>query len=165
MLFALALLFCFSTLATAQTHPEQFLGHKVGADSKLADYNQIMAYFKKLESETDRMQLLEIGKSTLGNPILMAVISAPENMIQLKRFREITKSLRDARGLTPEDAKSLAQEGKSMLLITCSLHASEIAASQMSMELAYDLVTGETPFDCGFGLEGRDRTAGAIPQS
>ena len=153
LLSAFTLLFCFSTLATAQTHPEQFLGHKVGADSKLADYNQIMAYFKKLESETNRMQLLEIGKSTLGNPIIMAVITAPENMAQLGRYREITKSLRDARGLTPEAAKTLAQEGKSILLITCSLHASEIAATQMSMELAYDLVTGKTPFDSDKALQ------------
>ncbi len=149
---AFAALFCLILVAHAQTPPDEFLGHKVGADRKLADFKQITAYFQKLDSESERMQLLEIGKSTEGNNIIMAVITSEENMAKLDRYREITRSLRDARGLTPEDAKALAMEGKSILLITCSLHASEIAASQMSMEFAYNLVTGKTPFDADKAL-------------
>ncbi len=143
----IALLAIFSLISAAQTPPEKFLGHPVGTDRKLADYSQIKAYFEKLDQESPRLQLLTIGESTLKRPIIMAVISSEENMAKLDRYREITKKLRDSRTLPPEEAKSLAAEGKAILLITCSLHATEIAASQMSMELAYKLVTGDTPFD------------------
>jgi hypothetical protein len=142
----LAILFAASALA-AQTPPEKFLGFKVGADTKLADYNQIKAYFEVLAKESPRLKLVTIGESTMKKPILMAVISSEENLAKLDRYREIVKKLRDPRTLSAEDAQKLAREGKAIVLVTCSLHASEIAASQMSMELAYDLVTGKTPYD------------------
>ena len=134
-------------LAPAQTSPEHFLGHKAGADRKLADYGQIRAYFEKLDQESAKLKLFTIGESTLKRPIIMAVISTEENLDRLDRYREIVRKLRDPRTLALEEAKKLAAEGKTILLITCSIHASEIAASQMSMELAHKLVTGDTPFD------------------
>jgi hypothetical protein len=144
---ALVLVLSAAAALAAQTSPEAFLGHRVGADRKLADYNQIKAYFEKLDLESPRLKLVEIGTSTLGHPIVMAVITAEENMAKLDRWREIAARLKDGRDLSADDARALAREGKALVLITCSLHASEIAASQMSMELAYDLVTGRAPFD------------------
>jgi len=141
------ILFGFSLSGFSQTSPKAFLGHEVGVDRKLADYDQIQAYFHKLDEESDKIQVINIGKSVEGKPMLMAIISSTENMGKLDEYRAITKKLRDARGTSPEQAERLAAEGKILLLITCSLHATEIAASQMSMELAYDLVTGNTPYD------------------
>ena len=150
-------------IGAAQTSPEQFLGHQVGADRKLADYGQIKAYLEKLDQETPKLQLVTIGESTLKRPMIMAVISAEENMSRLDRYREITRKLRDPRTLPPEEARKLASEGKAILLITCSIHASEIAASQMAMELAYKLVTGDTPFDADRVL--RDVIVLLVPSS
>ncbi len=130
-----------------QTDPEKFLGFKPGADRQLADYTQITAYFKKLAAESPRLKLFEIGTSTQKRPMIMAVITAAENMARLDSYRDITKKLHDPRTLSVEAAKKLAAEGKVLLLITCSIHASEIAASQMSLELAYKLASGQTPFD------------------
>jgi len=144
---ALLVILLLAAFVHAQTTPEAFLGFKVGADKKLADYNQIKAYFEKLAQESPRLKLLTIGTSTLKKPMIMAVITAEENMAKLDRYREIIKKLRDPRTLSAEDAKKLAREGKVIVLITGSLHATEIAASQASMELAYNLVTGKTPFD------------------
>ncbi|MCD6517453.1 MAG: hypothetical protein J7L72_08575 [Candidatus Aminicenantes bacterium] len=138
---------------SAQTHPEEFLGHKVGADRKLADYTQITDYFKKLAEESNRIQVLTIGKSTLGKPIIMAVITDEDNMDKLDAYTQITRRLRDARGLSTEEAKNLAKQGKAILLLTCNIHSTEIASSQMAMELAYDLVTGNTPFDSESALK------------
>ncbi|MCX6561904.1 MAG: M14 family metallopeptidase [Candidatus Aminicenantes bacterium] len=148
----MAMLF-LSSLLPAQTSPEAFLGFKVGADRKLADYNQIQAYFQKLEKETAKLKLLTIGESTLKKPMIMAVITSEANMAKLDEYRAIAKKIKDPRGLPIEEAKKLAKEGKLILLITCSLHAEEIAASQMSMELAYKLVKGETPWDAGKVLD------------
>jgi len=147
MLSFLTLFFCLSVLITAQTPPSEFLGFDVGADGKLADYSQIQAYFQKLADESSKIKLLTIGESTLKKPMLMAVITSEKNMAKLDTYRGISKQLRDARGLTPGKAGELAREGKVMVLFTCSIHSTEIAASQMSMEFAYKLVTGDTPFD------------------
>ncbi len=137
----------FPLILGAQTSPEDFLGHQVGADRKLADYGQIQEYFQKLDQESEKIKVLTIGESTLKKPMIMAVITAEENMAKLDTYREITRKLRDARDLSPDEAKRLAKEGKVILLITCNIHATEIAAAQMSMELAYKLVTGDTPFE------------------
>ena len=131
----------------AQTSPEEFLGHKVGADRKLADYNQIQAYFQKLDQESGKIKVFNIGKTTLGKPMIMVAITSEKNMAELDKYRQISKKLSRARGLSPEDAKQLAQEGKVIVLITCTLHATEIGGSQESMEFAHRMVTGNTPFD------------------
>jgi len=145
---AFAAIIVLAVFLGAQTTPEAFLGFKVGADKKLADYNQIKAYFEKLAQEAPKkIKLFTIGESTMKKPLIMAVITSEENMAKLDSYREITKKLRDPRTLPVEEAKKLAKEGKVLVLITGSLHSTEIAASQMSMELAYNLVTGKTPFD------------------
>ncbi len=153
IIFSTLFLFVFTFFLTAQTPPEKFLGHQVGADKKLADYNQILAYFKKLDEESNKIKVFTIGKTTRNKPMIMAVITTEENMAQLDKYKKIAGQLRDAEGLTPEQAKSLAKEGKAIVLITNNLHATEIAASQMAMELAYDLVTGNTPYNTDQILE------------
>ena len=134
-------------LAYSQTSPEAFLGHKVGADRELADYHQIHAYFDKLASESKRVSVVNIGKSTLGEPMIMAIVTSEKNMANLARYREIAKRLSDPRGLSPEEAKRLSQEGKVIVLITHGLHASEVGPAQAVMETAYKLAVGDTPFD------------------
>jgi hypothetical protein len=146
---ALAALALTAGILSAQTPPDKFLGFKVGEDRKLADYTQIKAYFEKLAQETNKLKLFTIGESVQKKPLVMAAISTAENLAKLDRWKEITHKLRDPRLTTPDEARKLAKEGKVFVLITCSLHATEIAASQMSMELAYDLVTGKTFFDAG----------------
>lgn len=143
----IGLLLILPILASAQTPPDTFLGHKVGEDRKLADYDQILGYFKRLDRESPKLELVTIGESTQKRPMIMAVISAEDNLARIDEIRRTAKKLKEARGLSPEDARKIAREGKVLLLITCSLHADEIAASQMSMELAYDLVTEKAPFD------------------
>jgi hypothetical protein len=134
-------------VAIAQTAPEAFLGHAVGADRTLADYGQIETYLRKLSQESPRVRIVDIGTTTLKKPMIMAVITAERNMSRLDRYREIARQLRDARGLTPGTAANLAREGKVILAIGCNIHSTEIGSSQMAMELAYKLATGRTPFD------------------
>jgi hypothetical protein len=131
----------------AQTTPEKFFGFAMGADRQLADYTQIRAYLDTLAKESPRLRVFNLGPTTLGKPMVMAAISSEANIAKLERYVEISKRLRDPRTLPLDEARKLAQEGKVLLLITCSIHATEIAASQMAMELAYKLVSGNTPID------------------
>ena len=129
----------------AQTSPERYLGFKPGTDRKLADYDQISGYLELLAKESPKVKLVDIGRTTQNRPIKMAIITAASNMPKLDRYREIARNLRDARGITPEMAKELAQEGKVILAVGCNIHSDEIGASQMALELAYRLAKGDVP--------------------
>src|SRR5512137_1198043 len=120
---ALAAVLLAAGLAAAQTPPDKFLGFKVGEDRKLADYTQIKGYFEKLAQETNKLKLFTIGESVQKKPIIMAAISTPENLAKLDRWKEILRKLRDPRLTSVDEARKLAKEGKAIVLITCSLHA------------------------------------------
>ncbi len=121
--------------------PSEFLGFEVGADRTLADYRQIGAYLRALAAASDRVDLESLGESTRGEEILLAVISSPENLANRSRLQEIARRLADPRGLAPEEEAVLLDEGRVFLLVTCNIHATEIAASQMAMEWAHALAT------------------------
>jgi hypothetical protein len=125
--------------------PASFLGHAVGADRKLAGYPQITAYFEALDQASDRVQVVKLGESTLGRSMIMAVISSPENLRDAARHRDAARRLADPRGLDSTEARRLIEHGKVTVLVTCNIHSSEIGASQMAMEWAYQLATREDP--------------------
>ena len=83
--FCLALPLMAATPAPTIPTPSQFLGFEVGADRKLADYRQIVSYFKELASKSNKIELETIGKTTNGNDFMMAIISSPENLKNKKR--------------------------------------------------------------------------------
>lgn len=125
--------------------PSQFLGFELGADRQLADYKQIASYLKKLSESSNRIQVVTLGPTTLGNDLVMAVISSPENLKNQEHYKEIARKLADPRGLSQEQINALAREGKAILLVTCNIHSTEIGSSQMSMEWAHDLATSDDP--------------------
>jgi len=138
------LLFSFQA-AAAVTSPEDFLGFKVGADRKVADMHQILEYFGRLDRESERVKILEVGKTTLGNPFIVAVITSEANHRSLAAYRETQQRLADPRRTSEAEARNLIASGKAVVMVNCSIHASEIGASQMSMELAYDLASRNDP--------------------
>lgn len=127
------------------TSPEAEFGFKPGADRKLADWKELTAYFKKLSVESDRIRYEEVGKTTEGRPFITVTISAPENLAHLARYQEIQRKLADPRTTSQEEAQKLIAEGKTVLVVTCNIHSTEIASSQSATEFAYQLATGDTP--------------------
>ena len=124
--------------------PETFFGHKPGADFKLIRWEKIVEYYQLLGRESNRIQVEELGKTTLQNPFLLAVISSPENLSQLEKYKDIAKKLAQGR-VSEEEAGRLAKEGKTIVLITASMHATECGPTQMSPELGYVLATDDSP--------------------
>ena len=136
---------CFSflsVLAFSQPAPESQLGFPVGADRKLADWNEIVRYFNTLDKASDRLQVMELGKSTEGRPLVFAVITAPKNFVRLEDILKIQRQLADPRQMHPDSLASYLRRGCTVVMINCSIHSTEIAASQMAMELAYKLASG-----------------------
>ena len=139
---ALALVLCLSTAASAQVKsPSQFLGIDVGADRTLADYRQITSYFQHLAVQSPRVELDTMGTTTNGNPFIMAVISTPQNLANEARYRDIARQLADPRTLSPSQIETFVRDGKAIVLVTCNIHSTEIASSQMAMEWAHALAT------------------------
>lgn len=123
------------------TSPEEFFGHEIGADYVLPNYQQLTAYWKKLDSESDRMELVEIGKTAEGRAQLMAIVTSPENHKNLARYKEISRRLALAEGVSDDEARQLAREGKAVVWIDGGLHATEVLGAQQLMETLYQFVS------------------------
>jgi hypothetical protein len=123
------------------TSPRDEFGHRFGDDYFLANYKQLSEYWKKLDRESDRMVLQEIGKTAEGRPHYMAIVTAPANFQRLQRYREISRSLALAEGLTDSSARALAKEGKAVVWIDGGLHATETLGAQQLGEMVYQMVS------------------------
>lgn len=121
--------------------PEKVLGFRPGDDFKLAKWEKIEAYFKALEASSPDVKLVYLGKSTLGRPFFMVLISSPENLRNIDQIKEINRILHTGKPLLETQLKSLIKEGKAVVAITCTIHSTEVGAALMSTELAYKLVT------------------------
>jgi Zinc carboxypeptidase len=121
--------------------PESVFGFTAGADYKLATYDQSIEYFKKLAAASRHIKLMEAGKTSQGRTMYFALISTPENLAKLDRYREIWQRLAHPQGLTDAEAQRLASEGKALVHIDGGLHATEVAGPQHTPLLAYDLLS------------------------
>ena len=127
-------------------HPRETFGHEVGADYKLADYDQMLEYYDKLAASTDRVEMIEIGKSVMERPIKLVFISSEENIAQLEKWREISEKLSRAE-ITEEEARALSKEGKAIVWFDGGMHATERAHAQMTSELLWRVAAEEDGLD------------------
>ena len=138
-----------ATPATAQTQqppsPASVLGFTPGDDRRVADWTQIREYFARLDRASASVEVQTLGQSTQGRPIIAAFISAPENIRNLAKYKEVQRRLADPRLVTSEDERQrLVRTGKTVVVISCSIHSTEIVGSQMAMQLAYELASSAT---------------------
>ncbi len=145
----LLLISTFSTTTvsaqTAITSPKEQFGHQIGEDYSLANYTQLTGYWEKLAGESDRMILESIGETEEGRTQLMAIITSPANHRNLSRYKEISRRLAKAKGISEEEARALAQEGKAVVWIDGGLHASEVVGGQQIIELVYRMCSRNDP--------------------
>ncbi len=126
--------------------PESFFGHRLGEDRKLVPYTRVVQYLEKLDAASDRVQMFEVGKSTLGLPFVMLAISTPENLRNGRRYADLSRTLFAGR-VDEAEARRIAREGKAIVFITCNIHSTETASAQTAPELAYELARGRLPLD------------------
>ncbi len=121
--------------------PKSFFGFTPGDDSQLFNYEQMIEYFKILDSSSSKLKLEEIGISPLGKKIYIAFISSEKNISNLKRLQEINKELALNPNLSSEELNKLTEEGKVFILATLSMHSTEVGPSQSAPLIAYNLIT------------------------
>src|SRR6476659_5596709 len=126
--------------------PADVLVFPPGDDRKLASWDQVIDYFKRLDQASDRVVFEELGKSTMGKPFVMATISSPDNLSRLDEYKKIQEQLADPRKLGPpgfrdKKAADLIARGKTIVLITCGIHSTEVGSYLSSMLIAHRLAS------------------------
>ena len=149
----LLLLGCLATQAIAQTKipsPAEVLGFAPGDDRKLAAWSEVVDYFERLDRASDRMVFQKLGDTTMGKPFVMATISSPANLARLDEYRKIQDQLADPRKLGPlatrdRKAAALIRQGKTIVLVTCGIHSTEVGSYLSSMLIAHRLASSNEP--------------------
>jgi Zinc carboxypeptidase len=130
-----------ATPAQRLTSPMAEWGHDVGDDYFLANFQQLTTYWKKLEKESPRLKLVDIGKTSEGRTMVMAMITSPANHQKLARYKTISSRLANAEGLSDEAARALAKEGRAVVWIDGGLHATETLGAQQLIEHVWQMVS------------------------
>ena len=126
------------------TTPKEQFGWDIGDDYRLVNYTQYVEYVRKLGQQSDRMKVVEIGKTEEGRPELTAIITSPENQKRLTELKDLNRKL--ALGeVNDEQAHQLAREGKAVVWIDGGLHATEVLGAQQLIETIYRLNARSDP--------------------
>lgn len=125
--------------------PKEFFGFTPGDDREMARWDMIVEYFRMLDQASERIKVIDMGPSTEGWPFLQVIITSEENMKNLEEIRQTSMKLADPRGLSQDEIEALVKKGKAVSVQSMSLHAIEIGGTQMSVNLAYDMITGNDP--------------------
>jgi hypothetical protein len=133
-----------ATTAKLTTPKEQF-GHDIGDDYYLANYTQYVEYLHKLDQQSDRMTVVEIGKTEEGRPELTAIITSPENHKKLAQFKESNRKARACRRPDRRAGAAAREDGKTVVWIDGGLHATEVLGAQQLIETIYRLNSKADP--------------------
>jgi len=137
--------FAASLTLAAVPSPESHFGHAMTADRQPLEWAKVVAYFEKLPATSARIKVERIGNTEMGRPMIMAILSSPENMKRLDRYRAQQAALADPRKTTQAAADKLIAEGKTVVAITNTIHANEVASTYSAIQFAYNLLTQDKP--------------------
>jgi len=148
LLAASAVLALASTPLSAQDVPTplEHFGFELGADRQLANWDELTDFYGKIATASPRVTLDTLGASTMGRPFVMLTITSPENHARLAELHEIQMKLADPRtNSDPEGLEELLERGRTVVLITHAIHATEVGSGQTAGRLAHRLATSDDP--------------------
>tara|TARA_B100001123_G_C15345638_1_gene1036975 strand:- start:13888 stop:16380 length:2493 start_codon:yes stop_codon:yes gene_type:complete len=135
-----------SGVASAQlTSPESHFGFSMGADRQLATWDQVASYYQLIAKEDRRVRVETLGATTEGRPLLLVTVASLDTLDRLDYYKDIQRRLADPRTTSPQQADTLISEGKTIVLITCSIHSNEVASTHTAVQFLYELLTKEDP--------------------
>lgn len=145
LIYALvAFIFMSPVLAQQIPTPKSHFGFNIGDDYQLANYTQTEVYFKRLAAASDRVKLELAGKTAEGRNQYLIIISSPENLANIEKYREISQKMAQA-DLPEREAKALSLTGKPVIWIDGGLHATETVGTHQLIETYYQLVSRNDP--------------------
>ncbi len=149
LLAAAVALSALATMAPAQRRPvptpASILGWEPGTDRKLPTWRQVTEYFSALDAASPNVQVRTLGLTTLGRPFIVAFISDSANLANLEHYRQIQQQLLDPRKRTGADRERLLAEGRNIVLITSSIHSTEVGGFLSPLVIADRLIRSDAP--------------------
>ena len=126
--------------------PASVLGFIPGTDRRLVEWEPIVTYFRALDAASDRVTVRELGRTTNGAPFLAVFVSSAMNLDRMPALRDAQRRLADPR-LTPDSAATawLAARTPAVVMITSSVHSTEVGGFFAPLEIAYRLAAAATP--------------------
>ena len=131
------------TTPTRLRSPQAALGYVPGEARKLPSWPEVVAYCREVGEQSDRVVFEELGPCTEGQPFVALTIAAPETLANLEHYRDIQRRLADPRITTPAQAERLIHDGKTVVLLTCSIHSTEVGSTLMALSLIHELATSD----------------------
>ena len=123
--------------------PKSVLGYEIGEEGHLTSYDHILKYFRMVDESSERVKVVEVGRSTEGRPMVMAIVTSAENHLNLDHYKAIIKKLADPKKTTREESNRLASEGKPIVLIEPNIHSAEVSTGETPMAFLYKLASSE----------------------
>ena len=106
------------------TSPEDYFGFQMGADRELARWDKLVEYYDLLAEQSDRLHVVNMGPSTMGNPFLFLFISSPDNLARFDDLRHQNAILSDPRGYAKSDIDGAIENGRAVIVQSMGLHSS-----------------------------------------
>ncbi|HUG39671.1 MAG TPA: M14 family zinc carboxypeptidase, partial [Longimicrobiales bacterium] len=125
--------------------PQQHFGYPMGADGRLADWAELAAYYRLLADASPRVEVVDMGPSTLGKPFLALFVSSPGNLARLEELRRLNAVLADPRGVPENEIERAIEEGRAVVVQSYGLHSTEVAGAQTPAELVWEMATRDDP--------------------
>ena len=125
--------------------PRSILGYDIGAPKHLTYYADITRYYRALAAASPRVKIIELGKTEENRDAMMVFIGSEDSIKNLDATKKNLARLADPRGLSPAQAKELIAHTKPIYTLSGGLHSAELGPPEMLMELAYRLVTEDSP--------------------
>ena len=141
----LAISYLSSGLHAQIKSPVEFFGFEPGSDGNLFLYEELVKYLESIDQASDRVKMFQIGQSPQGRPMYIACISSESNLSNLDNLKDYNRQLALDDKLTDSETEKLVKDGKVFVLATLSMHSTEVAPSQSSSLMAYDLATTNDP--------------------
>jgi len=151
------LLLCTVGPAAAQDEPDPVVpepstvfGFTPGDDGKLIDYSQLVDYLHQAANASPRVEVRQVGETTLGRPMVLALVSSPENLARLDELRDINRRLALDPAIDDEERADLIARGRVFLLATPSMHSTEVAPAQTIPLVVHRLASADDPTTLGW---------------
>jgi hypothetical protein len=126
--------------------PASFFGHEIGADRKLANWTLLTSYYEEIAKKSPRVSVDTLGPTTMGHPFVMLTVTSPDNHARLEELHEIQMKLADPRQVRGEaELERLLDQGRTVVLITHGIHATEVGGPQTAARLIHRLATSNDP--------------------
>ncbi|MEE4303727.1 MAG: M14 family zinc carboxypeptidase, partial [Wenzhouxiangella sp.] len=117
--------------------PESVLGFEVG--ERVATSGQIVAYARRVAEVSDRVELVEYGRTFEGRPLVYLAVSTPDNLARRDEIQSGMAALGDPRDSDAGERERLIDGLPAVAWLGYSIHGNESSGSDASLAVLYHL--------------------------